>query len=813
MKTLVIAVLGGVIVLAVQGTTILLRQWRHRIRIGEIEAARGYVYLRRLAYAFIRRRIVRSLRRAAEHQRGFIEAQYAQDPMWRVVQLRLVPESLDPQASLRKLTLAEALAADDEARGIFVTGESGSGRSSVSSLTAVQWSKTPLALRIDLSSYNPREPVLDQALNGWVRRRDLDRGMALGLVALIFDSFEALRGEDARAAFDADLRRIRWRYPDVRIAVLARPEDMPTRMLLATTGYTMSALSAAEVQEVIASLGFDPAAVLRQLDDRTQALCSSPLMLRMVLLAYSEEGAVPTDHTILHREFVYALIADPAEAKYALPRVSSSAKLEFVAELAFSCENRTATFDYPRAQRVIRPMMVEMVSTYVLPATIDQAEVLRDLVRDGILQSDGRVLRFVHYSVQEFLAAVALHRRLAREAVDLEFVADLSTQREWRNSIVFLSGLLADSTDLVQHLRSKNRVLAAECIKTASSVDPAFVDKCIVEALYEYKFGEMSYYDDLVFALMLISDRCSQDIPPRIVSELRYWCQKYPPQPYCEMDGIDNAVLLSLLRDDGASPQAVNAVWTLGLRGRIEAAPCLEAFLRDRVDQLSLVSALALGKLKSRSSAQLLLSTALDPQAPASLRSACFSSIGQIGAKDCLPAIGEFIRSGAELDGPVREDAAWSLNGLVDDLLIASADFQDMLVRQLSVGTVHARAMFAYLIGRFKVPRGLDSLMAYARDPDTDLFLLEDVIFSIGELADDRAEPVIRALLAHPDNIVRARAIEAAGKLPGFADDELKIFATDAEPSEIVRDSARGQLRGDPVAGAMPAPVDVRRRR
>jgi len=160
MESLVVAVIGGVIVLTVQGMVFLLRQWRRRVNEGEVAAPRSYVRFRRIGYGILRPRIVKRLRRAAIKQRQIIQTQYAKDPMWRVGQLRLLPESLDPQVKPPKVTLAEALAEIGGAESIFVKGESGSGRSSVSALTAVQWSATPLALRIDLSSYNAKEHLL-----------------------------------------------------------------------------------------------------------------------------------------------------------------------------------------------------------------------------------------------------------------------------------------------------------------------------------------------------------------------------------------------------------------------------------------------------------------------------------------------------------------------------------------------------------------------------------------------------------------------------------------------------------------------------
>ena len=818
MEELGIAVLGGVIVLAVQATVVLLRQWRHHVNAGQVQASRLYVGLRKLVTLPHKRGLVKKLRHAAEAQQSSIQTQYAKDPMWRLGQLRLVPLKKDEIENVQRMTLQAALEMHAAADGIFVRGESGSGKSSTSALTAIKWIKTPLALRVDLSSFRAEEPLLEQAGDGWLAAKDLERGLALGLVAFIFDGYESLQEESDRMAFDGGVSAIRRRYPRVPFAVLSRPENPPTRTLLKCTEYTLSALSDHDVEDAIRSLGIQPRVVLNEMDDSVKALCTSPLVLRMVLQAYSDHGVVSGNRAVLYREFVDALIRERPEPNYAMATISASVKLELLGELAWHCDNRLTTLQYPVAQRIIQPKLVELVSKYLIPATVDTSEVLRELVADGILRTDNRELRFVHYSVQEFLTAVALNNRLARADITLDDVSGLSTRREWRNSIIFLSGLLSDSTDLCDRLRLSNRVLAAECIQTAVSVKPTFVDKCIVEALYEFKFGKMSFNYDVVFALMLIANRCSNDIPERIVTEMGYWCRKYATRPYSELDGIDESSLISLLNTGEITPQVMNAIWTLGSRQSIEAVPYLERFLKDRVDPLDHVSALALGRSKSRHSAQLLLSTALDPSALDHLRSSCFNSIGMIAAKECLPAIAEFIRSEAELQGTIRENAAWALIGLVDDYLIKDKDFQNLLIDQLAVGTRYARAMFAYLIGRFQIEPGLDRLLGYANDLAEDPLFLEDVVFAIGEFHDDKALDTLRRLLDHPDNIVRARTVEAIAKLPSFDKTELLKYAEADEPSEIVRDCARTLLGlPDPDSVAMPEPPsvssDVRRRR
>ena len=818
MEELGIAVLGGVLVLAVQGAVVLLRQWRSRVNAGQVEASRLYVAFRRLTSLPYKRSTIRKLRRASAAQAASIETQYARDPMWRLGQLRLMQLSNDKTTSSQRLTLQSALELQASQGGIFVRGESGSGKSSTSALTSIVWSKTPLALRVDLSSFSSDEPLLEQARNDWLDVKDFERGLALGLIVFIFDGYESLQEEFDRTTFDNSISSLRRRYPQTSFAVLSRPENPPTRTLLKCTEYRLAALSGDDIEDAIRTLGIEPNVLLNQMDDSVRALCSSPLALRMVLQAYSDHGVVSRNRAELYREFVEALVRERPEPNYAMAVISASVKLELLGELAWNCDNRLTTLQFPDAQRVIQPKMVELVSKYLIPATVDPAVMLRELVADGILRTDNKELRFVHYSVQEFLAAVALNNRLSRGDISLDEVSSLATRREWRNSIIFLSGLLVDSTNLCDLLRLKNRVLAAECIETAVAVKPTFVDKCIVEALYEFKFGKMSFNYDVVFALMLIADRCSPDIPERIITEMDYWCRKYATRPYSELQGIDDAALISLLNAGDRTPQVMNAIWTLGSRGSLEAVPYLERFLKERIDPLDHVSALALGRIKSKHSAQLLLSTALNQEAPDPLRSSCFNSVGMIGSKECLPAIAEFIRSEAALTGTIRENAAWSLIGLADDYLIKDSSFQTLLIDQLGVGTRYARAMFAYLIGRFQIKAGLDPLIGYASDHAEDPLFLEDVIFAIGDFRDDKASAVLTGLLDHPDNIVRARAIEAIAKLPSFDKTKLLQYAEADEPSEIVRDSARAQLGlpdTDSAVGPESSlvPNDVRRRR
>lgn len=806
-----IAVVGGLVVLAVQGLVLLARERRRRILAGEGQVGPAHESIRRLSQMGRKRWVRARLSEAADLQRARIEEQYAQDPLWVLGQIRLVQARLDNSSHGERVGLEDLLAAGgSSSRGIFVRGESGSGKSSIAALTAANYwrRQRQLGLRFDLSEFQPRRPLLAQLAGDLVRIRHLEAGFILREVVLIFDGFEALTNDDDRAAFDAMLEALTRRFPSVRYAILSRPEATPTRLLVKAVTYDIVPLVPADVDSAVRR--FEPSLLL-EMDQQLRSLCSSPLALRMFIRTYGQRTGLPRGIAGLYADFVEALLSDDDRLGPGASS-SSSAKLEILADLAYRVDNGAVTFETGTILRHISEKLTELASRYLVPSSIDSSSMLRSLVSHGVLRSDGKTVKFVHQSVQEYLAAIGLLLRLDGSQNGLEKVWNLAPRPEWRTSIIFLAGLLADATEMVDGLRSRNRLLAAECIRSAASISPFLVDKCIVEALYEFKFGTTSFNYELIFALALIAERRSPDLPERIISEMEYWCRKYATRPLRDLTGVENEVLVVLLEGNELTPQVSDAIWTLGSRGYAAARPQMERFLRDRRAPLDHVSALALGRLRDRSSAQLLLSTALDETAPDPLRSACFNSIGMIGAKECLPAIVDLIRSETETEGTIRENAAWALIGLADDLLLRATEFQELIIAQLGVGRPYARAMFAYLLGRFRISRGLPVLIKLASDTMTDALLLEDVVFAIGEFGSLEAVPTLVELLRHQDNVVRARVVEALAKC-SVEQALIASYADTSESSEIVRDAARAALGGDgPASVHMPSP-DIRRRR
>jgi HEAT repeat protein len=107
---------------------------------------------------------------------------------------------------------------------------------------------------------------------------------------------------------------------------------------------------------------------------------------------------------------------------------------------------------------------------------------LDEIVENGALQRVGGMLEFMHESVRDYFAAIKM-AGWSTETI-IEFIPrltwrhikpsyyELSLDRPIFSAMVMLSGLLADSSDLIRHLTGYHPLLAAHCIASAKSVRP-----------------------------------------------------------------------------------------------------------------------------------------------------------------------------------------------------------------------------------------------------------------------------------------------------------------------------------------------------
>jgi HEAT repeat protein len=120
----------------------------------------------------------------------------------------------------------------------------------------------------------------------------------------------------------------------------------------------------------------------------------------------------------------------------------------------------------------------------VMPEDWRVDDFLAELERNGVVHRVAKRLAFSHQSIQEYFAAVAdlalggdelvakAPRLIWRHVVpSRDYSPETSAHPRWMTTIM-LAGILPNATDLVRSLHSFHPVLAAECLRAATLVDP-----------------------------------------------------------------------------------------------------------------------------------------------------------------------------------------------------------------------------------------------------------------------------------------------------------------------------------------------------
>ncbi|MGB3674157.1 MAG: HEAT repeat domain-containing protein [Candidatus Nanopelagicales bacterium] len=707
-------------------------------------------------------------------------------------------------------------------------GQSGSGKSSLLARTALEWQSAGYAILVDLRSYQLATQILQAATLSQEEEHALERLMALGEVTLLLDGYEALRVDEERQRLDAEIGRLQNRYPHLNLAIALRDGSPQTRNLIRARSYQVDPLEPEEVDQAIEEFTRarnGPTLSAADLDPRTRNLCRRPLALRLVLQGLGDTGGFPTNESAIYRSFLSKILDDPKNMEDVHSPISGFVKMHSLSTLAFTATESSSSFlKAERVAQILEPVITNLKSQHQLAGKHDTVSVTQSLTDSGVLLRDPRGYVFMHQNVQDYLAAEALHRSLVQGDAEWPDILRRSNEDAWRSPIRFLAGIVEDATEIVSRLREVDVVFAAECARSARTISGELIDSFIVEALYEFKFGRMSFNYELIFALLFVAELKSEDLPERIAEEMKFWCSKYATRPLQVLEGLSGSDLVALVDRRSQTRDVANAIWTLGVGQHREATSCLLELLDSDESELAASSVLALGRMyrdtndpESQRVATQLLDVALDPSRPPSLRSSCFNSVGEIRCDRCFARLEKFIRSEQELDGSVRENAAWAFLGLVEAEKVThtTEEFQRLIVRGMHIGTPHARAMFAYIANRFRIRGALSELLGIANDPETDPLHLEDVVWALGEMDDAAALPVLQDLLSHDDVVIRARVVEAIAKV---SQDDLTSLNTlrNVETSPIVQKALEKALGGRETQVSQPPtmrPIDIMRRR
>ena len=713
-----------------------------------------------------------------------------------------VATAADP--SVPKTDLAKLIASSTETR-IAVLGNPGAGKTTIAKQLCFAYLDLPgraVPVFIDLKRYHPDrhniQSLIQTQIQGVGGSQTFIGNLPISIIVL--DGLnEVADGLIHDALAEVDELAESPELTDIPIVLTCRTIDYPSSLYTPFARYEVQPVEYELARDYLRH-NLDKEKADRLWDGfsaRMRSLCSAPLLLGMLSFAFGGNDAVqdlPRSRSAIYARFLSRLDARTRERIHV--QTPEDIRNSCYAFLAYAMQNRRVDAPLRELRRLVTDYFKP---SWAIPIGTFQREIL-DLPPmgsiDGRQQSDAEATRsFMHQSFQEYFTAHHLADALSRTDDDRLRISDLTpllTERvlPWRETFGFLSGMLADSTELVVACREEdNTALAAFCVEHADTVDPGTVDELICKTLEKFKYGDAFVYD-CISSLQRVLNRRSGDIPQRVIEDIDYWAYKYArasPQEMAENTSDEEVINLALT---GLPQERVDAIWTLGQRRSQIALETLEDLAAAGLDSMIReYGVMALGRIAADRSFLLLKNIATNRDEGKWIRAYALHAIGNYPSSHAVEVLVDYL---ADSDyEPFADDAAWALSTLANN----SPELVRPVVPQLfDVLTSKADrytkgcVLFVMACGNF-VETGTD-LIRYL-DAVDDPYILEDGSHTLGVLKITESAELLGRLcdpISMPDALTRREAVKALKQL-GMTD-SLAVTASRNDPVAFVRAAA-----------------------
>lgn len=552
----------------------------------------------------------------------------------------------------------------------------------------------------------------------------------------------------------------RKQLDNVPVVLTCRTIDFPAAAAPGFLRFEVQPITPEQAQSMLSVRfgGRRARSIWRGLSWETRELCSVPMLLAMLMYVFDRhlegtEQLAPQTRDELYQLFLTKLDERTME-KVAL-ETPSDIRWSCLAYVAFVLDNAVVEVPLIDAQRALT---ASFESSWGVPVQVLQREVLDHPPMGASVTAKGgagQTRAFMHQSFQEYFAARHIASGLRSSSLE---IADLHTHVEsaaegWHETIGFLSGMLADASELVAMAwEAGSHRLAALCVSHANAVDADLVDRMCMEHLDAFKYGDAFDYSKILTLAKMMPKR-SGGFPDRVQADIAYWRAKYERVTPRELELVCEADLIGLLKD-GTRYDRLNAIWTLGLRVSErgagvtdevleETVQILEWLARDNVDPgVREQSLVALGRISPSSAFELFSHVALDQAESRWLRSYAVHGLGSYASEETVAMLLALIR-----DEDLRDDASWALSLIADREPDVLVDSLDELVDVLHLPNVDCYTkgclLFVLGAGRYSgMAQPIVEYLMHERNP----YVLEDGCHALGMLGDPMAVPFLSSL-------------------------------------------------------------------
>jgi len=177
---------------------------------------------------------------------------------------------------------------------------------------------------------------------------------------------------------------------------------------------------------------------------------SKPLFLKLILLIFKETGNIPSQMSIVMRDFFKWLFSQWEPGK--IPSDIPSVLKDMVAQkIAFSMQKSgKLVLKTTEALRFAGEVCVDWSTMQIMrPGTFDGISILEALYQHGILENDGEDVIFYHQSFQEYYAAKELYRLLTEGP---NVYKKYLLLKNWTSIVSFMPGIADDIEEIVKYL-------------------------------------------------------------------------------------------------------------------------------------------------------------------------------------------------------------------------------------------------------------------------------------------------------------------------------------------------------------------------
>ena len=202
-------------------------------------------------------------------------------------------------------------------------------------------------------------------------------------------------------------------------------------------------------------------------------LCQNPLMLDLTVNIYKSNKLLPENKTKLYQEYFTSLFYGWESKNLNRSELIALDLEETLSKLAYETINQGTHFS---TETFLRNMRKNCQKLGLDKKT--EKKIIDAIIKTNMIQIEGSNCSFRHHSFQEFFAAKDLQSQFEK-SYNKKTMKEISTSKSFLEPLKFLSGLIPDSTKLINELQKHNLFFAGECAITANKINQTVFERTV----------------------------------------------------------------------------------------------------------------------------------------------------------------------------------------------------------------------------------------------------------------------------------------------------------------------------------------------